>query len=91
MRIDWNNEPRLGKVPDAQLARALGLAQVSVRRARERRGIPATKGARGPRPALLLTLKPHTLALLEQAAREAGMTVEETARALLEVALEEGE
>lgn len=52
-KIDWDNEPRLGKMPDRLLQRYLGVASCSsVTTARRRRGIP--KYQRPDRDALLL-------------------------------------
>lgn len=38
--IDWDTEPRLGKVPDGTLARLLGVSVATIRSARIARGIP---------------------------------------------------
>lgn len=39
-RTDWSAVPDLGKVPDRELARRIGVSPVAVRHAREARGIP---------------------------------------------------
>ncbi len=44
--IDWSTETRLGELPDAELARLLGVAQQTVFRARKRRGIALSAAAR---------------------------------------------
>jgi hypothetical protein len=88
MRIDWNNEPRLGQVPDAQLARALGVGKSAVHRARTARGILATaKGKPGRRPPLVVQLSAEAHDALRLAAEEAGLSVAETTVHLLEAML----
>jgi excisionase family DNA binding protein len=41
--IDWSKEPMLGKVPDAELAKVLGVSRQSVSQGRAKIGIPAYK------------------------------------------------
>lgn len=53
--IDWDNEPRLGKMPDLALAKLRGVAATTVYEVRQRRKIPpfdprTTERAPGPRP-----------------------------------------
>lgn len=48
--IDWDNEPLLGNVSDAKLARKHGVRQESVEMARKKRGIPCFKPPRKPKP-----------------------------------------
>lgn len=43
--INWDDQP-LGKMPDARLARKLGVGQTTVCEARKRRGIPVYRGGR---------------------------------------------
>lgn len=44
--MDWDNEERLGKMSDVELAILLGVAQNTVCQARTRRGIPPFEGPR---------------------------------------------
>jgi len=43
LKVDWNEEPRLGKVIDRELAEWHGVQVNDVYKARKRRGIPACR------------------------------------------------
>ena len=42
-RINWSTEPRLGQIPDSELAQILGVDVFRVRSARQQRGLPAVR------------------------------------------------
>ena len=57
--IDWDREPRLGVMPDAALARALGVSDTAVSSARRVRGIPRAPRAPYVRPPTPLETDPR--------------------------------
>lgn len=49
-RVDWDQVQDLGRIPDARLARRLGVSAAAVGEARRARGIPVHEKRRNRRP-----------------------------------------